>query len=581
MSEDHQVPPGDGYDAYFRPSSRPRRAIDDPDSHPSTVEDDGADEPTVIRPLPAAQDAAPAAAPAAGRRVHPFTRALGWTTLGAFLPGLGLWPTRMRRWGIVLFGLLLAFLVAAGLYVMGDPFEAAKIAARTNDLLALCVGLVVVAVLWVTLIVGTHLLTRPRTLTSAQRAVGALVVSALAFVVATPLAVAARYSWDQANLVQDVFGKNDTKKSGTRPTINTDTSSDEVWKNHPRLNILLVGLDNSSEREYADTDVSTDTMMVASIDTQTGDMVLVQVPRNMAKTPFAPGSKLASLYPDGYTDGHGDNAAYFANAIWAHVPAEHPDLFVGTDYPGADALKLGLEGAVGLKIDYFVALNIDGLVGLIDAMGGVTLNVNERLPIGGDSSGRRPVGYLEPGPSQKLSGYNAMWYARSRLQSTDFDRMSRQSCVIKAVVNQADPQTLLTRYEAIARAGGNAVTTDIPSDMLPHLVDLSARVKDGEMRRVLFVHGQNGYVTYGPDFAMMQRRVADAIEELGGTAPTMPLVTPTPEATPTGQSTPLDPSTLTSPSPTSTDPDQTPGSTGTPTPKPIENLNDACAYNPK
>ncbi|SKF63325.1 Uncharacterised protein [Mycobacteroides abscessus subsp. abscessus] len=38
---------------------------------------------------------------------------------------------------------------------------------------------------------------------------------------------------------------------------------------------------------------------------------------------------------------------------------------------------------------------------------------------------------------------------------------------------------------------------------------------------------------------------------------------------------------MTSPSPTSTDPEQTPGSTGTPTPKPIENLNDACAYNPK
>ena len=574
MSDDQQGTPGDGYDAYFRPGSGPPRAPDD-----------GADEPTIIR-APLTENPAPKSVePTRPRSVHPFTKALGWTTLGAFLPGLGLWPTRLRRWGIVLFGLLLAVLVATALYILSDPFEAAKIAARSNDLLALCVGLVVVAVLWVTLIVGTHLLTRPRTLTTAQRAIGALVVGVLAFAVATPLAVAARYSWDQANLVQDVFGKNDNKKSGTRPTIDTGTSSDEVWKNHPRLNILLVGLDNSAAREYSDSDVSTDTMMVASIDTQTGDMVLVQVPRNMAKTPFAPGSKLAELYPEGYTDGHGDNAAYFANAIWAHVPAEHPDLFVGTDYPGADALKLGLEGAVGLKIDYFVALNIDGLVGLIDAMGGVTLNVNERLPIGGDSSGRRPVGYLEPGPSQKLSGYNAMWYARSRLQSTDFDRMSRQSCVIKAVVNQADPQTLLTRYEAIARAGGNAVSTDIPSDMLPHLVDLAARVKDGEMRRVLFVHGQNGYVTYGPDFEMMQRRVADAIVELGGTAPSMPLVTPTPNSspnsTPTGQSTPLDPSTMTSPSPTVSDPDGTPGSTGTPTPKPIENLNDACAYNPK
>ena len=423
MSDDQQGPAPDGYESYFRPRRAadepvtPRRSFDAPEG------DGAADEPTIVRAAFSTSDLANSGRPS----VHPFTKALGWTALGALLPGLGLWPTRMRRAGVIGFVVLFLGLVGLGVYVLSDPFEAAKIATRSTDLLILCVGLIAVAVLWVVLIAGTHLLTRPTTLTSAQRAVGAVAVALLSFAVATPLAVAARYSWDQANLVQDVFGKNDNKKSATRPTIDTNTSSDEVWKNHPRLNILLVGIDNSADREYADTDVSTDTMMVASINTQTGDMVLVQVPRNMAKTPFAPGSKLAELYPDGYTDGHGDNAQYFANAIWAHVPAEHPDLFVGTDYPGADALKLGLEGAVGLKIDYFVALNIDGLVGLIDAMGGVTLNVNERLPIGGDSSGRRPVGYIEPGPSQVMSGYNAMWYARSRLGSTDFDRMSRQS----------------------------------------------------------------------------------------------------------------------------------------------------------
>ena len=67
--------------------------------------------------------------------------------------------------------------------------------------------------------------------------------------------------------------------------------------------------------------------------------------------------------------------------------------------------------------------------------------------------------------------------------------------------------------------------------MLPHLVDLAARVKDGAMNRVLFVHGQNGYVTYDPDFEMMQRRVSSAIAAQGATPPSMPLVTPTPTPT--------------------------------------------------
>ncbi|MGA4670487.1 LCP family protein [Propionibacteriaceae bacterium Y1923] len=555
MSDEQDHPLGEGYDAYFRPGSEPRRASYE--DEPTHVSQAVADEP-VPEPRP----------------VHPFTRSLGWTTLGAFLPGLGLLPTRLRKWGIGLFVLIMVSLVAVVIYVARDPFEAAKLATRTSDLLALCVALVVLALLWVTLIVGTHLITRPRRLTTAQRVVGAIAVGLLAFVVSTPLAVGARYSWDQANLIKRVFGDNDDKDSGTRPTIDTDRPSDEVWKQHPRLNILLVGLDQSAEREYSPTDVSTDTMMVASIDTQTGDMVLIQVPRNMAKTPFPPGSELAAIYPDGYTDGSGDNAAFFANAIWAHVPAEHPDLFTNTDYPGADALKLGMQGALGLKIDYFVALNIDGLVGLIDAMGGVTLNVNERIPVA-SRSGQVAREYIEPGPNKKMSGYYAMWYARSRAESTDFDRMSRQSCVIKAVINQADPQTMLTRYEAIARAGTNAVSTDIPSNMLPHLVDLAERVKDGSMSRVLFVHGQNGYVTYEPDFEMMQRRIADAITGLGGTPPDMPLVTPTP--TPT-----MVPSSQT-PTPTVTvsKPGDTPSTTETPTPKPIEDLDDACAYNPK
>lgn len=598
MSDEQQGPLGDGFDAFFRPGAPRPDAHDEPPARPRRgyVPDDTGtslnpvraedSEPTRSWAIPATlahagdDDVPESDEPPRTRARHPFTLSLGLTALGTLLPGAGLLPTRFRKLGIAVLSLFLLGVVALAVYVLRDPFEAAKIATRTNAMLAICVLLVLGALVWVAIIVATHLATRPKLLTSTQRAIGALAVALLSFAVAAPLAVGARYSWDQANLVQNIFGTNDDKRSATRPSIDTNTSSEEVWKNHPRLNILLVGLDNSAVRKYQAVDVSTDTMMVASIDTRTGDMVLVQVPRNMAMTPFPPGSKLAEIYPKGYTDGHGDNAAFFANAIWAHVPEEHPELFTETDYPGADALKLGLEGATGLKIDYFVALNIDGLVGLIDAMGGVKLNVNERIPVAGSST-RAAKEYIEPGPEKKLSGYYAMWYARSRSNSTDFARMSRQSCVIDAVIEQADPQTMLTRYEAIARAGTNAVSTDIPSDMLPHLVDLSARVKNGRTSRVLFVHGQNGYVTFDPDFEMMQRRVAEAIGQLGGTAPSMPLVTPTP--------TPLQPSSAsasssapeTSSAPSATDPaGKSASPTGSPSPKPIENLSDACAYHP-
>ncbi|WP_205588810.1 LCP family glycopolymer transferase, partial [Pseudomonas aeruginosa] len=74
-----------------------------------------------------------------------------------------------------------------------------------------------------------------------------------------------------------------------------------------------------------------------------------------------------------------------ANEIWSTVKARYVDRMGATDYPGADALKLATGEALGLKIDYFVMLDIDGLQKLIDALGGVSVNINERLPIAGNT----------------------------------------------------------------------------------------------------------------------------------------------------------------------------------------------------
>lgn len=621
MSDQGQSGLDDGWDGFFRPDSAapqaPRRAVplddqdttirgpladdeipgDDPAAPQHALSDDlptheterfRAPDSGDVKQTGSAAGAGDTTA-ASSRWHHPFTKSLGWTALGTVLPGLGLLATKWRKVGLAIFALFVLGLIVVGAYIYSDPIEAAAIAVRPGRLMALSAVLLVGALLWIILIAGTHLLTRPRTLSNLQRGVGGLAVALLSFVVATPLAVAARYSYDQAALVRTVFGSNDKKRSQTRPQINTKQKSEDVWKDKPQLNLLLVGLDSNATRlKKSDNSILTDTMMIATINTATGDMVLTQIPRNMAYTQFPQGSKLAEIYPDGFTDGSGDgdNLEYMANAIWTNVPAEHPDLFSDTDYPGADALKLGMEGTLGMKIDYFVALNIDGLMHLINAMGGVKINVNDRIPIGARKGGPAATRFIEPGPNQLLDGYHAMWFARSRSAEgvTDYDRMARQSCVVKAVVDQADPQTMLTRYEAMAKASSDAVTTDIPTDMLPHLVDLSMRVKNGTQRRVLFEHGKNGYNTRNPNFDMMRARVAQAIQQMGGQPPTVPpSETPTPTTgKPGGQ-----PSQQPTPTP-SEEPSAEPtigpdGKTVTPSPsqKPVEDLKDACAYNPK
>ena len=166
-----------------------------------------------------------------------------------------------------------------------------------------------------------------------------------------------------------------------------------------------------------------------------------------------------------------------------------------TDNLGADVLKLSVGEALGLQVDYYVLINLEGFSKMINALGGIRLNINTYIPIGGNTDlGIPPKEYLKPGPNQKLNGRSALWYARGRYGSDDFARMDRQRCVINAIIKQANPANMLARYEDIAKAGKQIVYTDMPREVLPLMVDLSLRVKDGNVRSVVFKHGVDGFL---------------------------------------------------------------------------------------
>ena len=457
-----------------------------------------------------------------------------------------------------------------------NPEKAIGWITNTDFLFRALVVLIAAALGWACLIALTHLITRPKGLTTTKRAIGAGLVIALTFIVSAPLAVGARYTLSQLQLLGSITG--DDVTAGSRPNI--DTNAENPWKDTPRLNILLLGADSTGTRiKDAGNSVytpRTDTIMVASIDTTTGDTTLIQIPRNLKYTPFPEGSKLAQLFPRGFR-GAGDEAEWYVNALWEKtVAGDHPDMVeaLGTPtptYPGAEVLKQGIEGITGLHMHYFALVNIDGLEQLINAMGGVRLNVNRKLPIGGDhQTGRRPHGWVQPGENQLLDGYNAMWYARSRFDSDDYDRMARQSCLVNAVIKQADPLTMLTRYEGIAQASSDMVMTDIPQEVLALVAQLAVKVKDASVSRLAFVDGQNGFVSANPDFTLTRTRVHDAItppthtsEPTTTTTPTETPNTTKPSPTPTKQTSPEQPQ-----------PSDAPASTA-------EQVTNACAYNPQ
>jgi polyisoprenyl-teichoic acid--peptidoglycan teichoic acid transferase len=272
------------------------------------------------------------------------------------------------------------------------------------------------------------------------------------------------------------------------------------------VNILLLGGDGGVDREG----VRTDSMIVASIDTTTGATVLFSLPRNLEDAPFPPNSRLAAAYPDGF-QGPGDVGNWLLNAVYRMVPEEHPGLLGHTDNEGADALKMAISQILGLKVNYYVLINLQGFVQLVDALGGITVNVNEVAPIGGNHDlNIPPSGYIQPGPNKHLDGYHALWFARGRWTTDDYDRMERQRCVIDAVIKQANPANLLLRYQQIASAGKKIARTDIPQALLPALVDLGLKVKDAKVRSVVF-QPNDQFNPASPDFDYIRSIVQKAL----------------------------------------------------------------------
>jgi polyisoprenyl-teichoic acid--peptidoglycan teichoic acid transferase len=444
-----------------------------------------------------------------------FRRTVLLTIVGAAVPGVGLIAARRRIIGSIIVGLFVSTILALGIYAVVDRQALLAYAVNPEILRGIGVALVVIGLVWVGVVMASHLALRGR-VSPAQRATGGILVGILAFAVAAPLAVASRYSYEQASLVGTVFKSEKKSKSATRPTLNATTepgqpTPQDPWEGKPRLNILLLGGDADRNR----TGTRTDTVILASINTATGNTTLFSLPRNTARMPFPVKSPLHRYYPYGFTNGDGQNPEFFLNAMYMNVPNTVPkDVLGETDNLGADALKLSVGEALGVKVDYYVLINLRGFAKLIDALGGIRVNVNTYVPIGGNTDrGIPPEGYISPGPNKKLDGKEALWFARGRYGSDDYARMDRQRCVINAIIRQANPGNLLTRYEDIAKAGKQLVYTDMPQEVLPLMVDLSLRVKEGNVRSIVFKSGVSGFISSNPDFETVRKRVKIAFGE--------------------------------------------------------------------
>jgi LCP family protein required for cell wall assembly len=154
---------------------------------------------------------------------------------------------------------------------------------------------------------------------------------------------------------------------------------------------------------------------------------------------------------------------------------------------GYNALKSVLGELYDLKIRYFVEVNFEGFKKVVDAVGGVTINV--QVPVSDDefpgTTGRTQRLYI-PSGLQHMDGDQALRYARSRHTSTDFDRGARQQRVLLSLRQQADPQALIPRLPELVAALKSAVRTDVPVNQLDELLGLASQVDTANIRSFVF-----------------------------------------------------------------------------------------------
>ena len=458
---------------------------------------------------------------ASRRQARQTRRFYTLTAASTVIPGLGLIHTRRRTGIAMVAGFFLTILAVCGWgLAKGVTSSVIGVGVSRQALMILIPVVAVGALIWIWGIVTTARDNMPPGMSGRPRIAMVVFASLAALLIFAPAAQSVRYAVIQRSLIGTVFDQ--LRPAGAA----APGDGDDPWAGTGRVNVMLVGSDAGEDRDG----IRPDSIMVASVDTQTGETVLFGIPRNLQNIPFSKDNPLSKQYPKGFNCGDQCLMEY----VWT-LGRDNAELFPDDPNPGLTVTKDATSQILGLDIDYTTVINLEGFTQLVDAMGGVTIDVKERVCIGCKIEGGVVVGttgYIEPGV-QKLDGYRALWYSRSRAESTDgdFSRMRRQRCMVGALLNQVNPTSMLVRYPKLAKTLEDNVKVDIPQQDLKAWSELVLRIQDKGKIQSLPLTNKNIDVNK-PDYAKIHAMVDEAINP----PPPAPK-TSTPKKTPSSTST--------------------------------------------
>lgn len=240
-----------------------------------------------------------------------------------------------------------------------------------------------------------------------------------------------------------------------------------------RINILLIGIGDPGHAG----ETLADTNMVVSINTRTNQVAMISLPRDTrVKIPGFGYNKINQAHADGFSS-RGDQG-------------------------GIDLTKQTVENTLDLPVHYYVRANFTGLKQVVDAVGGVDINVKEALydpeyPC--DKNQYRSCGFKLKAGQQHMDGATALKYARCRKGSCgdDFGRALRQQEVLQAVRSKALSVSTLTnpgKINALMTAASDNIKTDLSINNITRLIDMSKKIDQSKTMNIVFSTEPNGFL---------------------------------------------------------------------------------------
>ena len=406
------------------------------------------------------------------RRTHGLPGTLGLTFLTAVVPGTGYLYAKRRLAGwIVLIGWALVF-AGVGWY-FGRDLDLAAARTRAVDLafdptvlriVAVVAGVLLLVWLFVLFTSPTARCGRSCVRGGTPRSVTGSWCCWRACWSAPPFAYAARSAMVTADVVDKVFTGNETRHGAGRRH-----GGEPLGANRERVNVLLLGGDGGEGRHGrphrhrhprpASTVKTGRTLPVRSL------------PRNMMNAPVPARQPAARALPRRLLPRlprtTGSTCSTRSTGKDPGAPPRHPRQ---ERQRGRRRDQAGGPGQHSASPSTTTCWRIcPASRDVVDAMGGITVNVNEPVAINGNTdAGIPPTDYIDPGPDQHLDGFHALWFARGRWGSDDYERMERQRCTIDAIIEAADPAEPDHFATPISwSAGKDIVYTDIPLDLVP------------------------------------------------------------------------------------------------------------------